>query len=128
MIKNTQIARPLLALAAALVSIPLAAQETVIVSGKPVFQERVNFADLDLRQTKARLALARRVMHAAWTVCIAAEGEHSAGFALGDSADNCPNSTYDAARPQMTAAFRRAERGEQPTTTALIIAAPASTR
>ena len=50
MTKTSTIARPLFALAAALVAAPLAAQEPLTVTGQPVVQERVSFADLDLRR------------------------------------------------------------------------------
>ena len=71
MIKKSSIARPLFALAAALVSTQLSAGEPVVVTGQhgePVYREQVSFADLDLRQSKARQTLFRRVMQASTNV------------------------------------------------------------
>jgi UrcA family protein len=131
MTKNTIIARSLLTLAAALATAPLAAGEPVVVTAQPtpsVHQQRVDFADLDLRRSKARQTLFRRVMDAAQSVCIAAEGKRSAVLAFGDSQGNCPNSTYRAARPQIMAAIHRANSGLPHTAAAVVIAAPARAR
>jgi UrcA family protein len=128
MTKNTTIARSLLTLAAALVTVPLAAREPVVVNAKPAssaYQQEINFADLDLRQSRARVILFQRVMDAAWSVCIEAEGLYGATTAVGDSSGNCPNSTYSAARPQITAAIRRAKSGLPHTAMSLVVAAPA---
>lgn len=130
MIGNAHIARSLLALVAALVSAPLAARDPVVVTGQsaqPLYQAQVDFADLDLSQSRARQTLHRRVMSAAWAVCVAAEGK-SAALALGGSEGNCPNSTYRAARPQITAAIRRATSGQPHTATAMVVAASTSRR
>jgi UrcA family protein len=124
------IARPLLALAAALVAAPLAAREPVIVTGKPgqpLYQERVDFSDLDLRQSQARQTLFRRVMRASTDVCIRHEGRINIDKVMGGPRNTCPNRTYRVARPQVMAAIRRATSG-QPTTTAMIVTAPATAR
>jgi UrcA family protein len=130
MTRNSSIARPLLTLAVTLVSIPLAAKEPVVVTGERgrlVYQDRVDFADLDLRERQARTVLVRRVMTAAWSVCIAAEGRRSAEMALGGADGNCPNSTYRAAQPQIRVAIERAKSGQPQLATALVISGPART-
>jgi UrcA family protein len=131
MIRTSTIARPLLALVAALVSIPLAAKEPMVVTGErghPVYQQRVDFADLDLRESQARSVLVRRVKAAAWAVCIAAEGRQSAEWALRDPDGNCPNSTYQAARPQIRAAIDRDNAGQPHQATSLVVSASALAR
>ena len=72
MIKASSIARPLCALAAALIAAPLAAQEPTVVTGErqPVYQERVSYADLDLRHGSARQTLKVRVYRAADRLCV----------------------------------------------------------
>ena len=67
--KTYTIARPLFALAAALVAAPLAAEEPMTVTGQPVHQEVVSYADLDLRQRSAQQTLRSRVHRAAEKVC-----------------------------------------------------------
>ena len=57
MTKTSTIARPLLALVAALVAAPLAAEEPMTVTGQPILQEVVSFADLDLRHWSAQRSL-----------------------------------------------------------------------
>lgn len=120
--------RPLLMLGLALAATPLAAKDPLIVKAQPLHQQRVSFADLDLREMRARMVLNRRVMDAAWAVCIAAEGLTSASRALGSSQNNCPNSTYDAARPQIAAAIRRAKAGQVPLAAAFVVSVPTATR
>jgi UrcA family protein len=127
MIRTANIAGPLLTFAAAFATAPLAAREPVVVTAQPaptVYQQQVNFADLNLRETHARMVLDRRVMSAAWSVCIAAEGLERATFALGDAGNNCPNSTYHAARPQIRAAIDRAKSGQPAMATNMVISAP----
>jgi UrcA family protein len=131
MTRKTIVARSLLTLGTAIVATPLAAREPVVVTAQPaspVYQQEVNFADLDLRQSGARQTLFQRVMDAAWSVCIEAEGKRSAELAVGDAERNCPNSTYRAARPQITAAIRHANSGLPQTATAVVIAAPGPAR
>ena len=128
MTRNSTIARPLLVLAAALASSPLAANEPLSVTAQPVHRQEVDFADLDLRQSNARQTLFRRVMDASWAICIAAEGRRSAGLAFGDPAGNCPNSTYRAARTQIMAAIRRANAGQSHPATAVVVTSPAPAR
>ena len=131
MTKNSAIARPLLAVAAALVSTQLAAKEPMVVTGQhrqPVYQEQVEFADLDLRQSRARQALFSRVMQASTNVCIQTEGQINMNRVLGSPQNTCPNRTYKAARPQILAAIRRARTGQPHPATALIISGPARVR
>jgi UrcA family protein len=131
MTRTSIIAGPLFTFAVAIVTAPLAAREPVVVTAQPapaVYRQEVNFADLDLRQSRARLTLLQRVMDAAWSVCIEAEGKRKAESAFGDSEGNCPNSTYRAARPQIMAAISRANSGLPHTAIAVAIAAPAADR
>lgn len=131
MIKTPTITRPLLALAAAIVSVPLAAKEPVLVTGQqgePFYQEQVSFADLDLRQSRARQLLSRRVMQASTNVCIQAEGRMNMNRVMGGPENTCPNRTYRAVRPQITAAIRRATSSQPHPATALVVAAPAPAR
>ncbi len=130
MIKTSTLTRPLFALAAALVATPLAAQEPTVVTGnhQPVFQERIGIADLDLRQSKARLTLMQRVMQASTNVCIQAEGQMNMNRVLGGPENTCPNRTYRVARPQITAVIRRAMAGQPQLTTAFVITAPTMAR
>ena len=91
---NSTIARPLCALAAALVAAPLAAQEPVTVTGQPVFQESVSYTDLDLRNWSGRQTLEARVYRAADRLCARAEGpfaNDSVGFG---SSPVCSDLTY----------------------------------
>ena len=131
MTKNSAIAHSLLAVSAALVSTQLSAKEPVVVTGQhgaPAYQEQVNFADLDLRQLKARLTLVRRVMQASTNVCIQAEGRMNMNRVLGGAENTCPNRTYRVARPQIMAAIRRAKSGQPQLATALMITGPAQVR
>ena len=130
MTTNSTIARPLLILAAALVSTPLAAEPVVVTGerGQPVYQERVDFADLDLRQSGARQTLFRRLMRASTEVCIQAEGEINMNKVMGGAQNTCPNRTYRVARPHIMAAIRRATSGQPHQATALTVAAPARAR
>ena len=123
MIRTSIITRPLFALTAVILAAPLAAERPLTVTGEPMVQESVSFADLDLREVPARMALVRRVKNAAWAVCIAAEGRQRAGLAFGDPAGNCPNSTLRAARPQIRAAIDRARSGQPAIATNLVVSA-----
>lgn len=131
MITKSAIARPLLAVAAALVSTQLAAREPVVVTGhfaEPVHQQQVSFADLDLRQSRARQALFSRVMQASAKVCLQTEGRMNMNRVLGGAENTCPNRTYRVARPQVLAALRRARNGQPHPATALTISVPALVR
>ena len=120
------IARTLFALAAAFVAAPLAAQEPTVVTGKhrPAYQERVSFADLDLRRRSAQQTLKRRVYRAADRVCRQAEGPlPSNSFGLG-SPLTCTDLTYRAARPQIVTAIGMARSGQQLAAATFVISAP----
>jgi UrcA family protein len=110
------ISRSLLALAAAVVAFPLAADEPMTVTGQQLYQERVGIADLDLTKWAHRYALRARVHHASERVCIALQGPIGAydyDFTGGPNAGlNCVDLTYRHARPQMAAAIDRARSGQ----------------
>ena len=131
MTTKSRIAGPLLTLSAALIAIPLMAEEPMIVEGKPVYQERVSTADLDLREWGAQLTLKRRVHHASERVCLQAEGRFALsgvpGFGPEYSRLTCADLTYADARPQITAAIQRAKAGEK-VAMALVIATPVRAR
>jgi UrcA family protein len=122
MIRTSRIALPVAALAASLLAAPLPAKARTIEGGAPAIQQSVSYGDLDLREKRARSELARRVMHAAWAVCIEAEGLASATFALGNLDGNCPNSAFHAARPQMRRAIDQAQSGRSAMTTRILVA------
>ena len=130
MIRNSIIARPLLAIAAILVAVPLAAQDLTVVTGErqPTYQERVSFADLDLRQRSAQQTLKGRVQRAADRVCSDAEGPFpdygASGYGRDDPSLSCADLTYSDARPQILAAINRAKSGQQMTAMSLVISAP----
>ncbi len=130
MTKTSIIARPLFALA--LVAAPLAAEEPVTVTGQPQLQERVSFADLDLRQWSAQQMLKRRVYRAAEKVCAQAEGplaDSSLGYGSWFlSAPPCTELTYKDARPQIASAVQRAKAGQQLAALAVVVSAPAASR
>lgn len=126
MTKKTLIAAPLLAVAAAFAAAPLAADQPMTVTGQQLYQERVSFADLDLRSWSAQQALRRRVNHASERVCIAAEGPFSANIGF-MSQPSCTEQTYQAARPQIAYAIRLAKSGQR-MATGLVISAPARAR
>ena len=126
MTRTFQIGRPLLALAAALVAAPLAADEPMTVTGQPLYQERVSFADLDLRNGSAQQALKRRVHNASERVCIEAEGPFNANVGYMDQ-PSCTEATYADARPQIRTAIGRAKAGLQ-LATSLVVSGPARTR
>jgi UrcA family protein len=114
MTKNLSITRPLFALAAWLVAAPLAAQEPTVVTGErqPAYQERISYADLDLRGWSAQQTLKGRVYRAADRVCSQANGPFSINeIGLGSSL-NCADSTYKATRPQIKAAINQAKAGQ----------------
>ena len=116
----------LLAFAAAVIAAPLAAEQPVTVTGepRPVYQERVSFADLDLLQHGHQRMLKRRVQRASNRVCFQA-GETDFPLTAGDT---CPNRTYRVARPEIIAAIRRANSGQPHPATALIVRGPVRTR
>lgn len=124
MTRTSIIARPLCALAAVLAAAPLAAQESVTVTGQPVLQERVSYTDLDLRRASARYTLKSRVYRAADRVCERAEGPipgNQFGFA---SSPTCTELTYRKAKPQIMAAIDRAESGQPAVATNVVVSAP----
>jgi UrcA family protein len=128
MIRSSVFTRPLSALALVLVAAPLAAQERVTVTGQPVFQERVSFADLDLRQLQGRQTLNARVYRVADRLCAQAEGpflENSVGFG---SSPGCAELTYRNAKPQIAAAVQRAKAGQQLTAMTVVVSAPRAAR
>ena len=99
------------------------------VTGQPVYQERVSFADLDLRNSGDRQKLKGRVHRASDRVCIAAEGpipRYSPSWGR-NGVETCSDLAYDAAHPQIAAAIDRARSGRQ-LATALIITGPANAR
>jgi UrcA family protein len=124
MTKQSFIAQPLLALAVALVITPLAAQEPTVVTGKhrPIYQERVSFADLDLRRGSGQRLLRSRVRRASSDVCFKAEGvDHDRLGVRGGL--SCDDQTYQDARPQISAAIHRAKSGQTPAAIAIAISA-----
>jgi UrcA family protein len=129
MTKNSTIARPLLALAVMLVAAPLAAQDATVVTGErqPVYQERVSFDDLDLRQWSAQQALKTRVSRASTRVCKQAVGPFPdvgvPGYGRDDPSLTCADLTFNDARPQILAAIERAKAGQQMAMT-FVISAP----
>ncbi len=128
MITTSTLAHPLVVLAAALVAIPLAAEEPVIDSAghQPVYHERVGFADLDLRQLSAQQTLYRRVRQASDRICELSEGRFNAEFQYGQN-HSCAYQTAQQAQPQIAASIRRAEAG-QLRASALVITGPANAR
>lgn len=127
MIRKCKIDRTLLALAAALATTPLAAQEPMSVTGarQPVYQERVNFVDLDLNKGSAQSALRLRVKSASSRVCQQAEGSfHDEPSYNGGL--SCDDQTYSDAKPQIRAAIDRAKTGKQLAALTMIITAPRS--
>lgn len=118
MTKNSILVRPLLALAAVLVTAPLAADEGAVVTGErqPVYQQRVSFSDLDLQRWGDQQALRRRVHRASNQVCVEAFGPIGAadtGLAgTRDAGMSCGDLTYREARPQISAAIGRAKSGQ----------------
>ena len=126
MIRTFNILSPLLALAAALVAAPLAADEKMTVTGQSLYQERVSFTDLDLRSWWDQQALRRRVYNASERVCIEAERPFDAdvGF-MGQP--SCSETIYADTRPQIRTAIARAKAG-QLLATSLVVSGPARTR
>lgn len=127
MTKNTIIVRSVSVVAASLVALslwtPVVAETPMVVRGdqEPVYQERVSFTDLDLRQSGDRRVLKVRVWHAAERVCRQAEGpiaDIGFGGALG-----CTDLTYNDAKPQIAAAIQNAKSGQR-VATALVMTAP----
>lgn len=95
------------------IATPLQAQDTV-VEGKfqqtDVVQERVAYADLNLREQPNQLILISRVKKAAKRVCnIIYRGEHP--MAVFES--RCPHKTYTDAKPQIESAIANAQNGKQ---------------
>ena len=124
MTRTSQLGRPLLALAAALVAAPLVADAPMTVTGQQLYQERVSFVDLDLRSGWAQQALRHRVREASDRVCIQAVGP--IGYDMG-FLPSCTAATYDDARPQIRTAIARAKAG-LPMAMSLVVSGPARTR
>jgi UrcA family protein len=129
MTKNHAIARPLLALAAALIAAPLAAQDSTTVTGErqPVYQERVSFGDLDLSRAGEQRELRKRVRDASERVCIQAVGPITA-YDVGRTGSlnfgmSCIDLTYSDARPHIAAAIASAKSGRQ-LAVSFVISAP----
>jgi UrcA family protein len=95
---------------------PAAANEPMVVEGQHIAQERVSFADLDLRNWGAQAALRRRVRNASHNVCVAMEGPITdMTYSLAGTRDagmTCTDVTYNHARTQILAAIARAKSGE----------------
>lgn len=133
MTKNWKSARALTGLAAAtLFAAPLAMAETVVVPGEsqPVYQERVSFGDLDLRNGSGQRILRNRVTAASKKVCRQLEGPFPSYRAPGnrDMDKTCADLTYDTARPQISAAIDRAKSGQPHMAMALVLSAPRASR
>jgi UrcA family protein len=134
MLTNSTIARPLLALAAALLAAPLAAQDSTTVTGErhKLYQERVSYSDLDLNRTGQQRELRNRVRDASHRVCVRADGPNTDSnpipYGMPDGGRTCADLTYDDARPSIAAAIRAAKSGQPQLATALVIAAPARAR
>lgn len=92
---------------------PLMAQDTIVqgkVQRSDLVQERVAYADLNLREQPSQLILISRVKKAATRVCrIIYQGEHP--LALFES--RCPYKTYSDAKPQIDLAIANARNGKQ---------------
>ena len=93
-------------------STPLKADDTV-VQGKPqrdgLVQERVSYADLNLRFKENQQVLISRVKGASRRVCnILYDGNR-----FGEFAGRCPHVVYRDARPQINLAIANARNGKQ---------------
>lgn len=124
MIRKSNFSVPLLGLATVLVAAPLAAQEPMTVTGehRQVYQERVSFADLDLRKWPAQQLLKSRVRRASSSLCFKAEGviHDQPGINGGLS---CDDQTYLDARPQIVAAIDKAKSGQPQVAMTFVISA-----
>lgn len=120
--------RSLFVIASTVIVAPVSAESPMIVSGKQeqVYQERVSFSDLDLRQRVAGQTLRSRVKNASDRVCIQAEGFVPRygvyGYSHQDPSLTCADLTYAQAEPQMKAVFDRAKAGQQVAITFVISA------
>jgi UrcA family protein len=114
-----------------LLTAPLFAEEPMIVRGhqQKVYQERVGFADLDLRQSHDQRTLKTRVRNASERVCLKAEGPFPEyGFALSkDASLTCADLTYNNAKSQISSAIQGVEAGRQ-VAMALVTSAPSKAR
>lgn len=131
MTRNSAIARSLLAISAMLAAAPLVAEQPVVVTGRqaePVYQERVSFADLDLRNLTSQQQFRARVHDAAERVCVQAVGRFEPRLSGLSMESTCASRTYRIARPQIVAAIHRATSGQPHPATALIVTAPARAR
>jgi UrcA family protein len=120
MTRNSTIVRPLLMLTAALFSTSLAASEPLSVAGEPVqpvYQESVDFADLDLRQAAAQKTLTQRVQVAARKVCF----RNALSAPRLPMQGTCFAATYKSAKPGVDAAIRLALAGQVQTAMSLVV-------
>ena len=120
---NSFSARPLLALAALLVTAPLMADEGTVVTGRhrDTGQELVNFADLNLLDGSDRVTLRHPVAVAAERICDRL-GE-MAGVVSASDVWDCADRAYSDARPQISEAIHRAKSGQRMAMN-LVISAP----
>jgi len=82
-----------------------------------VSEQRVSFADLDLRQAAARQALTHRVRIAARKVCFW-RGQPASSLPMQES---CFAATYRSARRQVTAAIQLADAGKAQPAMSLVV-------
>ena len=98
---------------AILLNTPLQAQETVVqgkVQRSDIIQERVAYADLNLREQPNQLILVSRVKKAANRVCnIIYQGEPP----MEVFQSGCRRKTYSDAKPQIELAIANAQNGKQ---------------
>lgn len=99
-------------------ALPAIGQDNLVVRGEPeqeVFQERVSYAELDLRNGGDQRTLRRRVSAASERVCRQAVGPlPDYGIGWGPEAGmTCVDLTKKDAQPQIRSAIRRAKAGEQ---------------
>jgi UrcA family protein len=114
-----------LAIAASFVSFPANAadgQPSPREAG-PVYQERVAFTDLDLRETSAQSALKRRVRRAAFELCRKIDYNYTPHLPMQRA---CVSEVYDQASPQIASAIRRAMAGQGQLATALVLSRAAA--
>lgn len=96
------------------IPVPVAARET-IVEGSPsqrsnLLQERVEYADLDLRNQSNQRMLMSRVRHASNRVCdIAFRGESP----MVKFTSRCPQRIYRESKPQIDLAIANAQNGKR---------------
>lgn len=110
------IAAPFIAVVALFSASPVFADQPLTVTGPHVFEERVSYIDLDLKQSSQQRVLRTRVLRAADRVCIAAFGKESARevvpYGHRGAGNDCADFTYASARPQIADAIRNARSGQ----------------